>query len=179
MQTKWPLLALTAFALLPGAAGLPGPAGTDGPDPTWLQWNPTTRTTTFKLVAGIPGRAKSPFNFNGYTDGELILTVPLGSSVVMNFVNEDGTPHSAQVIADAKPLPNMALDQSAIPRAYTRSASEGIAQFGTDVMRFKANPAGSYLIFCGVPGHGLSGMWIRLQVSADLEAPTMTESQTN
>src|SRR5258705_9382019 len=24
----------------------------------------------------------------------------------------------------------------------------------------------SYLIFCGVPGHGAAGMWIRLQVSA-------------
>ena len=69
-------------------------------------------------MAGIPGKAKSPFNFNGYTDGELTLTVPEGSTVVMNFVNEDGTPHSAQVIPDKCPIPNMALDQPAIPRAY-------------------------------------------------------------
>jgi sulfocyanin len=155
----------------------PRPVGSAQPDSTWLTWNPSTRTATFKLVAGIPGRAKSPFNFNGYTDGELTLSVPDGATVVMNFVNEDGTPHSAQIIADVRPLPNMALDQPAIPRAYTRAAAEGIAQFGTDVVRFKAAPPGQYLIFCGVPGHGLSGMWIGFNVSADAATPSLSEKE--
>jgi sulfocyanin len=179
MHAKWSMLALAAVALLQGVAPAPTPGDPGEPDPTWLKWNPATRTATFKLVAGIPGRAKSPFNFNGYTDGELILTVPTASTVVFNFVNDDGTPHSAQVIPDARPLPNMAVDQPAIPRAYSKAASEGIAQFGTDVIRFKADPAGSYLIFCGVPGHGLSGMWIRFKVSGDVDSPVMTEVQTN
>jgi hypothetical protein len=73
----------------------------------------------------------------------------------------------------------MALDQPAIPRAYTKSVSEGIAQFGTDAMRFKATPAGSYLVFCGVPGHGLSGMWIRLKVSPDATTPSLSESTSH
>ena len=104
-----------------------------------------------------------------------MLTVPESSNVVVNFVNDDGTPHSAQVIGDKPPIPNIALDQPAIPRAYTKAVSEGIAQFGTDAMRFKAAPAGSYLIFCGVPGHGLSGMWIRLKVSSDATSPSLAE----
>lgn len=153
-----------------------GGSGAAAPDTTWLKWNPTTRTATFKLIAGVPGRAKSPFNFNGYTDGELVLTVPENSSVVMNFVNDDGTPHSAEVIEDKKPIPNMAVDQPALPRAYTKAVTEGIAQGGTDAMRFKATPAGSYLIFCGVPGHGLSGMWIRLKVSSDVTMPSLSDS---
>lgn len=152
-----------------------GGSGAPAPDTTWLKWNATTNTATFKLIAGIPGRAKSPFNFNGYTDGELTLTVPANSNVVVNFVNDDGTPHSAQVIEDQKPIPNIALDQPAIPRAYTKAVSEGIAQFGTDAMRFKAAPPGNYLIFCGVPGHGLSGMWIRLNVSPDAASPSLKE----
>lgn len=175
-------LALTAGLTL----GLAGPVfaqaatadGRSAPDSTWLRWNPTTKTTSFKLIAGIPGHAKSPFNFNGYTDGDFTLVVPENSTVVLNFVNEDGTPHSAQVIADAKPIPNMALNDAAIPRAYTKAVSEGIAQFGTDNMRFKAAPVGSYLIFCGVPGHGLSGMWIRLKVSAVATQPEMLETPT-
>jgi sulfocyanin len=184
MHTKWSLLplalALAAVSGLgPGPGRAPIPGGHAEPDSTWLKWNPVTRTTTFKLVAGIPGRAKSPFNFNGYTDGELTLAVPAGSTVVMNFVNDDGTPHSAQVIPDARPIPNMALDEPAILRAYTRAAGEGLAQFGTDVIRFKATPPGNYLIFCGVPGHGLSGMWIRFKVSEDLQVPAMTEAHTN
>lgn len=166
------IVALTAPLTAQGSAAA-------APDTTWLKWNPTTRTATFKLIAGIPGRAKSPFNFNGYTDGELVLTVPENSTVVMNFVNEDGTPHSAEVIADQLPVPNMAPDQPAIPRAYTKAVSEGIAQFGTDVIRFKAAPAGSYLVFCGVPGHGLSGMWIRLKVSAEAPVPSLSESTSS
>jgi sulfocyanin len=145
------------------------------PDSTWLKWNPATKTATFKLIAGIPGRAKSPFNFNGYTDGDLVLTVPENSTVVLNFVNDDGTPHSAEVIDDKGPMPNMAPDQPAIPRAYTKAVSEGIAQFGTDAVRFKASPAGTYRIFCGVPGHGLSGMWIRLVISPEAVAPGLSE----
>ena len=147
-----------------------------GPDPSWLEWNATTKTAKFKLIAGIPGRAKSPFNFNGYTNGELTLVLPAGSAVIMNFVNDDGTPHSAQIIADQTPIPNMALDNAAIPRAYSKQASEGIAQFGTDILRFTAAPAGDYLIFCGVPGHGLSGMWIRVAVSATAQAPALIET---
>jgi plastocyanin len=104
--------------------------------------------------------------------------VPEGATVVMNFVNDDGTPHSAQVIADQRPLPNMAMDQPAIPRAYTRAVSEGIAQFGRDVVRFTAAPAGRYLIYCGVPGHGLSGMWIRLVVGPGVEVPALVETPT-
>lgn len=166
---------LVAAPALLAAQGAPAAE----PDTTWLTWNPTTRTATFKLIAGVPGRAKSPFNFNGYTDGELVLTVPENSTVVINFVNEDGTPHSAEVIADSTPMPNMAPDSPAIPRAYTRAVIEGIGQFGTDVMRFKAAPAGQYRIFCGVPGHGLSGMWIRLAVSDSVTAPSLTEQAPN
>jgi sulfocyanin len=163
-------LTLPVPAAAQAATGVPAKL-----DSTFLKWNPATKTVTFKLVAGIPGRAKSPFNFDGYTDGELTLTVPENSTVVMNFVNEDGTPHSAQVVPDKPPIPNMALDQPAIQRAYSKAAGEGIAQFGTDVIRFKAAPAGSYLIFCGVPGHGLSGMWIRFKVNADAATPSLTE----
>lgn len=166
-------VALTASASAQGGSGMAVP------DTTWLKWNPTTKTATFKLIAGVPGRAKSPFNFNGYTDGELILTVPENSTVVVNFVNDDGTPHSAEVIDDKQPIPNMSVDQPAIQRAYTKSVSEGIAQFGTDAMRFKATPAGSYLIFCGVPGHGLSGMWIRFKVSPDVSVPSLSEATSS
>ncbi len=154
----------------------PSTSGLRNPDPSWMSWNPTTRTTTFKLIAGLTGSgASSPFNFNGYTDGDLTLTVPVGSTVSVNFVNDDGTPHSAEVIADTRPLPNMSDGTPAIPRAYTKQALEGIAQGGTDNMRFTAAPPGDYLFFCGVPGHGLSGMWIRLKVAADsTAAPAMT-----
>src|SRR5207245_1236498 len=36
-----------------------------------------------------------------------------------------------------------------------------------------AQPAGDYLIFCGVAGHGAAGMWIRFQVSASAKTPAL------
>ena len=169
------LLSMILVAGIAATAGAQATPALRAPDPSWMSWNATTRTTTFKLIGGLTGAgAKSPFNFNGYTDGDLTLSVPQGSTVVVNFVNDDGTPHSAEVIADKKPLPNMSDGSPAIPRAYTRQALEGLAQGQTDVMRFTAAPAGDYLFFCGVPGHGLSGMWIRLKVSGDsLAAPQL------
>ena len=88
-----------------------------------VSYDPATNTVTFALEAGAPGTA-GPFNFDGYTNGAATLIVPPKSNVVMNFVNHDGTPHSAEVIADADPMPNMGGDP-AIPRAYTKECHTG------------------------------------------------------
>jgi sulfocyanin len=148
-----------------GGAKATGAAPAPASSPSkWLTYDAATNTASFQLVAGTLG-AKSPFNFNGYTDGEATLVVPSKAKVVINFVNEDGTPHSAEVIAGAGPIPNMAGDP-AIPAAYTRDVTQGLAQGGKDTMRFTAPDQGEYRISCGVPGHGLSGMWIRFKVDA-------------
>jgi len=141
------------------------------PDPAWLKWDANTRTVTFQLIAGVPA-ASSPFNFNGFTDGNLTLVVPAGATVVMSFVNEDGVPHSAEVIPGTGPIPNMGGD-AAIPRAYTINLLEGLPQGGKDVMRFTAAPNANYRIFCGVPGHGLSGMFIDMNVDPSAKEPSM------
>jgi hypothetical protein len=82
---------------------------------------------------------------------------------MINFVNLDGTPHSAELIPDEDPMPSMGGDP-AIPGAYTKDVTQGLPQGGTDVIRFTALPSGSFRIFCGVPGPGQSGMWIRFKV---------------
>lgn len=142
-------------------AAAPAPAG--GQD-QWLKYEAGSNTVTFELIAGV-------FNFNGYTSGGATLVVPAKANVVMNFVNKDGTPHSAEIISGEGPLPNAAVDP-AIPRAYTNKVLEGLPQEGKDVMRFVAPASGSYRIFCGVPGHGLSGMWIWMRVDPAAKAPS-------
>lgn len=151
---------------------LPGAAQT-APS-KWLSYDAATKTVTFKLEAGAPGTA-GPFNFNGYTNGGATLVVPPTSTVVMNFVNNDGTPHSAELILDQDPMPNMGIDP-AIPRAYTVNVTQGQPQGGTDVMRFTAPASGSFRIFCGVAGHGLSGMWIRFKVDPAAKSPSWVTS---
>jgi plastocyanin len=130
----------------------------------WLKYDAASTTVTFELIAG-------PFNFNGYTSGGATLTVPPKANLVINFVNKDGTPHSAEVISGDGPIPNAAVDP-AIPRAYTNKVLEGLPQEAKDNMRFTVPESGKYRIFCGVPGHGLSGMWIWLTVDPAAKAPS-------
>ena len=129
-------------------------------DPAWLTADTAARAARFKLTAGL-----TPFNgalnFNGYRDGGLTVIVPEGWSVVVDFYNHDGMlPHSAEVIGDITPVPVASVDPAS-PRAYTNGMGQGLPPLAKDQMRFTARPAGDYKIFCGVPGHGLAGMWIR------------------
>jgi plastocyanin len=143
----------------PAQAAAPAAADTQ-----YLKFDPATNTVTFLLEAG-------PFTFNGYTSGGATLTVPPRSNNVMNFVQNDGTPHSAVIYSGTGPVPNADGDP-AIPRAYTNKLSEGLPQEAKDVIRFTAPDSGTYRIICGVPGHALSGMWIWLKVDPSAKAPS-------
>jgi hypothetical protein len=151
------------------AASAPDSAAPTGQD-KWLSYDAATKTVTFELVAG-------PFTFNGYRNGGGTLVVPAKANIVINFINKDGTPHSAILISGDGPIPNSATDP-AIPRAYTNKVLEGLPQEGSDVMRFPAPDSGTYRIFCGVPGHGLSGMWIWMKIDPAAKEPTFGPTKT-
>ncbi|PYO30022.1 MAG: hypothetical protein DMD51_10280 [Gemmatimonadetes bacterium] len=141
-------------------------------DPTWLSFETAAKTVRFQLIAGLTG-LNGALNFNGFRDGALTIVVPVGWQTEIDFRNHDGMlPHSAQVIAPQTPLPTQPVGP-AIPRAFTFKLVEGLPSEATDIMRFAAQPAGEYLIFCGVPGHGAAGMWIRLRVSATATTPAL------
>ncbi len=141
-------------------------------DSSWLSYDAAKKTVHFQLIAGLTG-LNGALNFNGFDDGALVLVVPVGSKVIMDFTNHDGMlPHSAEIIPAKKPVPTTAVPP-AIPRATTNKIEEGLPPQATDQMTFTATEAGDYYIFCGVPGHGQSGMYITLEVSADAKAPSM------
>ena len=141
-------------------------------DPTWLAFDSTAKTVRFQLIAGLTG-LNGALNYNGFRDGGLTLVVPVGWKTEIAFRNHDGMlPHSAEVIAPQTPLPTQPVDP-AIARAFTLQLSAGLPSEARDDMRFAAQPAGEYLIFCGVPGHGAAGMWIRLRVSATATTPAL------
>jgi len=151
-----------------GGTAAPAPAV----DASWLQVDTVTKTATFQLVAGLTG-LNGALNFNGFRDGGLTLTVPVGWTVVMHFRNHDGMlPHSAEIIADTHPLPTGPV-APAFPRAFTLRLDQGLISEQTDDLRFIADRGGSYLIFCGVPGHGAAGMWVRFEVSGSVRKPSL------
>ncbi len=117
-------------------------------DPAWLRADAVSKTAEFKLVGGLT-ELNGGMNFNGFSRGALVLTVPQGWNVVLHFKNQDpNLPHSVEII------PGFSAGQ------------------GTDV-RFVAGKAGAFLIFCAVPGHGAAGMWIRLAVSPSADKPSL------
>jgi sulfocyanin SoxE-like protein len=146
------------------APASPSPAG--GQQDQALQYDAKSNTVTFQLIGGPAG-----FQFNGFSSGGATLTVPSKANVVINFINKDGTPHSAEVISGEGAIPNAGGDP-AISRAYTNQLTQGLPQEGTDAMRFSVPASGSYRIFCGVPGHGLSGMWIWMKVDPAAKTPS-------
>jgi len=147
-------------------------------DCNWLTVDTTAKTATFQLTAGLT-QLNGGLNFNGFNDGKLMLTVPTNWTVVFRFVNHDPSlTHSVEVIDTIKPMPAGPVEPPAFARAMTNAARlmQGHGAGETDSVRFVANKAGSYMIFCAVPGHGLAGMWIRLKVSATEKRPTLTAS---
>jgi len=141
-------------------------------DPKWLSFDAAARTARFQLIAGLTG-LNGALNFNGFSDGGLTFAVPVGWQTEIDFRNHDGMlPHSAEIINPSTPLPVQSV-APAIPRAFTLRLDEGLVSEATDTMRFTAQPAAEYLIFCGVPGHGAAGMWIRFQVSAIAKTPAL------
>ena len=173
-KRSWLFVGVITLSARAGMAQTPPAPATQTPqiDCSWLTVDSTTKTATFQLIAGLTG-LNGALNFNGFRDGELTLTVPLGWTVVMHFRNHDGLlPHSAEVIPDTHPLP-IGPVPPAFDRAVTVRLAEGLISEGRDDIRFIADKGGSYLIFCGVPGHGAAGMWIRLEVSESLRKPSL------
>jgi sulfocyanin len=135
------------------------------------------RNVEMDVVAGFNPN-NSSWNFNGYHDGNMTVVVPEGWRVRIDFTSRDGNvPHSLVVIADPgrENLPMEAgREHTAISSAYPKSPIQGISAGDKDVISFTAKKAGDYLWFCGVPRHGLSGMWVYFKVSADADQPYVT-----
>ncbi|SRR5436190_1830341 len=145
-------------------------------DSTWLTVDTTGKTAIFQLSSGLTP-LNSGLNFNGFNDGKLTLTVPTGWTVVIRFTNHDANlPHSAEVVDTTKPMPAGPVDPPVFAHAITAKPMTGLPEGATDSLRFVASKAGSYMIFCAVPGHGLAGMWIRFKVSATEKRPTLVAS---
>jgi sulfocyanin len=135
----------------------------------FMSYDPASKTVTLTLISAYNSKLGG-FNFNGGSNGDQTITVPLGWQVNTSVTNKDAIPHSALIIAGTLPLPG-APDQPIIGGAYTNQLAP---QNGHDTMNFKAAPAGKYWIACGIPGHAASGMYITLVIDASAKVPTYT-----
>jgi sulfocyanin len=116
------------------------------------------------------------FDFNGYQNGAMTITIPAGWHVVVHFANLNDVPHSVAVLpvgADKQPSPPSAPVFSG---ATTKEFAAGLPKGAKQTFTFDATKPGTYELVCGVSGHAISGMWDRLVVSATADAPGVTPS---
>ena len=145
--------------------------------PSWMVVDSSNKLVTFTFTSAYNGNNGS-WNYNGFYNGSANLVVPQGWNVNLKFVNPDGNySHSVAVIKMWDGDVPQDADESlvAIARAYSLTPSQGWLSCEEDV-KFKAKnrddyTIGKYSVFCGVPGHGGSGMWLGFSVIDGIDAP--------
>jgi sulfocyanin len=123
----------------------------------WLAWNAATHTATLTLIANY-NNTLGGFNFNGYGDGKMAITVPVGAHVDVHFSNKGSIPHSAFITpwSDRTSTSGFA---TAFKGASTANPTSGTTAGTTQTFSFVASKAGKYALVCAVPGHETAGMW--------------------
>lgn len=161
---------LIVGALLGGFRGVRA----DEIKPEWMTFDPEKKVVQLVIVAAADG-SNGTLNFNGFARDELTITVPFGWKVEVEFTNKGlgALPHSLAVTEEMNPLP-IQDGTIAFPRATTVRFIAGLLPGESDNFSFTANKEGRFLLFCGVPSHGVLGMWNYLVVSKGASLPSIT-----
>ena len=146
-------------------------AATEGAIPDWYHIDNDARTVELHVSAQMDGSWK----FNGMSGGDATITVPVGYEVTVELTNDDpAMAHSVGIDVAVGDYPAMFTDpQPAFSGAITSnptSMQDGTMPGESDSFTFTADVAGEYAMVCYIPGHALSGMWVRFNVSAEGEA---------
>jgi sulfocyanin len=156
------VLATVLMAAACTGAGGQGHAGTPN----------ATKTVELTLIAGKT-TANGSFNFNGFSNGQMTLTVPDGWRVVVHYQNFSPLRHSFDVIPYTGKQPDAPPPPPVFKNATTQDPVSGIGVGKEETITFVADRAGKYEYLCGVAGHAPAGMWNYLVVSSTAKAPSV------
>jgi FtsP/CotA-like multicopper oxidase with cupredoxin domain len=161
-----------------GGSDSPAPAATDSAPaaapaaglamPAWYQVDEASQTVTLDITAGATNKGNY-WNYNGYTNGEATIVVPVGYTVTINYTNQDpNMSHSIGVdsrtggfpaaFTEVTPVFEGAVSANPTDQAQATQTGE------TETITFVASAPGSYSLVCYVPGHAAVGMWIGFEV---------------
>jgi hypothetical protein len=130
------------------------------PDPSqYLKVDSQTRTAVVTLIAGYPA-SDYQFNYDGYGNGQLVLTVPVGWTMTVQCANRSTVNQSCAVVADGHATEPLQPDWS------TPNPQKGLNPGESASFEFAPQGPGSYRIASLVAGSEASGMWLTLEVVA-------------
>lgn len=120
---------------------------------------PDTRSVVFTLIAGYPA-GDIQFNYDGYTNGTLVITVPADWQATIQCENHGTVPNSCAVVKNRTDLAPIEAGWS------TPDPLHGLDPGQSAAFVFSPHQAGSYRIASLVGGNEASGMWADLEVTA-------------
>lgn len=138
--------------------------------PDWFVVDEASGAVRLAITAGAT-EAKNYWNFNGYTDGEIVIVVPEGTNVTIDFSNAD--PAMAHSLGLSRELANFAMPPApdpAFPGAITKNPTSMVSSTlpgESETIEFVADEAGRYSLVCYIAGHTAVGMWIFFEIAAD------------
>jgi sulfocyanin len=163
IELRIPMVLATALvAAACASTGGPGHAGTPK----------APQTVELTLIAGKTS-VNGSFNFNGFSHGQMTLTVPTGWRVVVHYQNFTPLRHSFDVIPYTGKQPDAPPPPPVFKGATTQDPVSGVGVGKEETITFMADKAGKYEYLCGVAGHAPAGMWNYLVVSSTAKAPSV------
>jgi len=136
----------------------------------FLRLSDTPKTVKVTIVA-VWSEDNYGMNFNGYSKGNALYTIPKDWKVEVTYVNPSPVPHSLIVI-DKDDIKKLQVPEPIFPGAAVPKHLQGMS-YAVSNFTFTAGEAGEYAFACGFPSHALNGHWIGLNISADAKVPTL------
>lgn len=127
---------------------------------SFLKIDPGSRSLQLSLIAGYPA-GDYVWNYDGYADGTLVVTVPSGWRLTVVCDNRATVPNSCAVVADGR------SDKPLQPDWSTPNPEQGIPPGQTATFSLVPLATGRYRIASLVGGAEASGMWATLDVAQD------------
>jgi len=143
-----------------GCDPLTGTGPGTAPDPKrYIHTDPAMHAVVITLIAGYP-TGDYQFNYNGYRNGALVITIPVGWQVTVQCENHGTVPNSCAVVRGNHDLVPIE------PGWSTPNPTRGLDPGQSATFVFSPSTTGSYRIASLVGGNEASGMWADLEVTA-------------
>src|SRR5229473_5848144 len=166
MSLRWATALAIATLCAAACDPLSGTGPGSPPDPNkYMHTDAATHALVITLIAGYPA-GEYQFNYNGYRNGTLVITIPVGWQATVQCENRGTVPNSCAVVRgshDVVPIE---------PGWSTPDPTRGLDPGRSATFVFSPSISGSYRIASLVGGNEASGMWADLEVTQG-GAPTI------
>ena len=136
----------------------------------FLKLSDKPKTVKLTLVATYSA-ANYGMNFNGYSHGKAIFTIPKDWTIEVTFINPSPIPHSA-VVVEKDTTKKLQMGDPYFDGAGVPKPEVGLSLTKAE-FSFVADETGEFALACGFPAHAINGHWLALNISDTAKTPTL------